>query len=183
MEKIILLPGNSPLNKEWIYEIDTLLKSKGVETFVLEYAHWETGENMINFNDELSRLKAALPEGFMKASVIAKSAGVVLTGQAIKTGLLVPKSCIFIGTPVTWTKKIKITPTSWIKGHSIPTLFVSKPLDPAYHFNKMLPFLEENAVGNYETWRYYSKGEPEDNHHYANVPLLVEKALAFIAKA
>lgn len=180
MRNILVLGGNYHLNKGWAEEISKQFTEKGDTSQVHYYEHWDSEDGNIDMKLELSKLDS-LPTP--PTHIFAKSAGVILTLQAIKKGIFSPRAIVAVGIPIAWAEELKVKPKDWIENLETPTLLISKPRDPVYEFNKIIPYLERQKVQNYETWRYYSVGEVENDHIYLDIETLVQKSLDFFAKA
>ena len=70
--RILYLPGNTANHKEWIDRLaqDT---NTALEKDILHYSHWDTGEQVINFETELDRLEKLIKDD--EYIVVGKSAG------------------------------------------------------------------------------------------------------------
>jgi hypothetical protein len=67
--KTIILPGYSPHNKDWAYEVK---KHLGKDVVVHEWRHWETGKSL-STKYETEKIKGLI--GSEKVNIIAKSVG------------------------------------------------------------------------------------------------------------
>jgi len=126
--KLVLLASNSLHNKGWITEMAQNFTRLFDECYVHEYEHWQKGQGMINFDRELQRLKGLL-EG-QKYVIFAKSAGVALAMKGIHEGVLKPKMCLFVSTPIFWAEEHGIPLRNWFEDYSTPTFFIQKTKDP-----------------------------------------------------
>ena len=96
---LILLAGNSVSNKKWIEEVAEAMKPNFKKIIVHYYKHWETGDELIDMNGELSRLMNTV-SGLDSWSIFAKSAGTLLTLKGVKEGKIQPVKCVFAGTAI-----------------------------------------------------------------------------------
>src|SRR3989344_7218474 len=87
---MILFAGNSISNREWIEKVNTSIKEIFDKTVVHYYHHWQTGKEMINFARELEELRKY---NLKEYTILAKSAGIILTLKGIKENILNPKRC------------------------------------------------------------------------------------------
>lgn len=95
---ILLLPGNSKNNKEWIDSVFGLVKSKFSNAYVIHYDHWSSEDGFIDYNTECKKIeKLGLHSPYL---VFAKSIGTILTLESIKRGIIAPAGIIFCGTPL-----------------------------------------------------------------------------------
>ncbi len=171
---LILLPGNSKRNEEWISKIENSLKDKFDSTFILKYSHWKfEEEKIIDLKSETKKLKI-----FKKNEdliVFAKSAGVLLSLKAIKEKIISPKKCIFLGSPINWAIQNNLEIDKLFSKYSTLTLFIQKSKDPAYSFKELKKFLEEKEVKNYKLIEF-----PGDDHNYEDINKIKEKVQDFL---
>jgi pimeloyl-ACP methyl ester carboxylesterase len=101
--RILYLPGNTANHKEWI---DKLTKDTDIslEKDILHYKHWETGDQIINFDTELERLRDLVKDD--EYIVVGKSAGCALGLMAYKQKIVNAKRFIFLGFPYLWLEKL-----------------------------------------------------------------------------
>src|SRR4030042_6785686 len=101
---LILLPGNTPGNKNWIEEVEQSLKPNFSSTNIQFYRHWQTGDDLVDLDHELEELvdKTSKLSDYL---IFAKSAGVVLSVKGICEGKIKPGWCVFVGTPILWAKE------------------------------------------------------------------------------
>lgn len=170
---IILVPGKSEKNKAWIEEIASIFKTHYPTTFTLQYSHWGTENNDLDFDLELEKLKD-LAKGKDKVVIFAKSAGAILAIKAIFDKDIKPVACIFVGTAVGWAQVTQDF-DSWIKDYSVPTLFIQKTSDPAVSFEDLEKLLISSNARDYKLLEI-----PGDTHHYEAIELLVNSSLDFI---
>ncbi len=171
---LVLLPGNSLNNKQWIDEVKIALGPTFNKTRVLYYSHWQTGDSLIDFEKEQTALKA-LTQDLGDLVIFAKSAGCLLILKMISQSKLKPKKCIFVGAALLWGEAQGWEVKSWLKDFSIPTLFIQKSLDPAISFKDLENQLVEAKVQNYKLVEI-----PGDDHHYDDVTQLKNLVLEFV---
>lgn len=170
---LILLGGNSPINKQWLHDLATALKTHFPSPYIHHYRHWETGEALIDLDYELEVLTKNLPaEPYI---ILAKSAGVLLTLKGVAEKLLNPQKCIFLGTPILWAKDNHFVVESWLGNHSLPTLFIQQAHDPAMSFNDLKQYLEQENTKNYQLFELSG-----DDHIYDNFDQLRDPIITFI---
>lgn len=136
---IILLGGNSKSNKTWVDGICKHLRSD-FNVVVHEYSHWETGGHDIDFDVELARLKKLIKHSNIKSySIIAKSAGLLLSLIGVRSKMLSPVSIIGFGLPLEYARYREIVPTLIMA--DIPrrcrVLFVQGTSDPQGSVNRV----------------------------------------------
>lgn len=160
--RILYLPGNTANHKEWV---DKLAKDTDIslEKDILHYKHWETGDQIINFDTELERLRDLVKDD--EYIVVGKSAGCALGLMAYKQKIVNAKRFIFLGFPYLWLEKLGIDPKELLSNIDKPVLFLQKPHDPVIglcdlkerivDMNNLFTFLE-----------YKREGEADDNHGY-----------------
>lgn len=54
---LLLFPGNSESNKEWIKQVASELSELFEELHIQKYSHWKTEEELIDFSKELKKVK------------------------------------------------------------------------------------------------------------------------------
>ena len=160
--RILYLPGNNAHNRIWI---DQLAKdtNTSLEKDVLYYSHWDTGEDTINFDTELEKLKTITKDD--EYLVVGKSAGCALSLMAYKQNIVNIKRFIFLGFPYLWLESLEINPKGLLSEIDKPILFIQKPLDPAISFNDL-----RGGIGDmnnlFAFLEYHRDEEADDNHGY-----------------
>lgn len=160
--RFLYLPGNTANHKEWV---DKLAKdtNSSLEKDILYYHHWDTGEQIINFNTELERLKELVQED--EYMVVGKSAGCALGLMAYKKVIVNAKRFVFLGFPYLWLENLGIDPKELLSNLDKPVLFIQKPLDPVISFNDL-----KDRIGDMNSLftflEYKREGEPDNNHGY-----------------
>jgi hypothetical protein len=172
---LILLGGNSPEHKSWIYEVETELGDLFERTYIHVYKHWEENKPLIDLEYEVQKLGDTVKE-LKNYVVFAKSAGCLVALKAVKDELLHPDKCVFVGLPFTWGEKNGYKCENWLKDYNVPTMFIQKSLDPADSFEKVKDLVTSHNVSNYDL-----REVPGDTHHYEDLTLLRELILSFLA--
>ncbi|HET8991486.1 MAG TPA: hypothetical protein VFN31_00440 [Candidatus Saccharimonadales bacterium] len=70
---LVLLPGNSKRNLNWLEQVDIAVKGGFDDTYRHSYAHWLTGHPELDLELEVDRLKPAT-HNLSPYMVFAKSA-------------------------------------------------------------------------------------------------------------
>lgn len=162
--KLLLLPGNSSKNREWIDRIASSMRTDSDEVNVQHYQHWEDGGNM-KFGYEKKELATASSHTEV-FGVFAKSVGIALAMETMIEHKLQPKAAVFCGT----TKKSVRMLDVW----QVPTLFIQETNDPFLHFDTLL-----EAVGTHESELFFVTEIPGNKHEYAQVETIVELSQNF----
>jgi pimeloyl-ACP methyl ester carboxylesterase len=161
---IILLPGNNKGSKDWIEEVESELLDYFDSSHVHYYKHWQGSDtDEINFSLELKRL-SKIVDDYGEYTLLAKSAGTLLSLLGIKQGVLSPKRCIFIGTAVEWGRRKGIDIEWLIENHSVPTLFIHQTHDPVISYKALENLLCTSLVHNYQVVEVQG-----DDHHYKEI--------------
>lgn len=147
--KIVLLGGNSQTNIAWLEAMEVALKKKYSDVFAHQYLHWDTLDSLIDLDKELEILKKELG-GIEQYVIVGKSAGALLALKGVHEHKLTPAACIFLGTAVLWGREKGFGVDSWLKGFSIPTLFIHKSGDPAIAPETLDLLLKESEFNNYK---------------------------------
>lgn len=166
---LILLGGNSPQNEQWLEQIAESLSPYFKETYIQTYGHWESGGQMLMGREE-EKLEAQA-EDLDNYIVFAKSAGVVLTLDAIQGHRINPNACIFVGSP------IGSSAAERFDNYRIPTLFIQQTKDPIRSYKKVHNILENSHIKNYELVEV-----PGNDHLYGDIEALTETILTFLQK-
>jgi hypothetical protein len=104
MKHLIVLPGNGIQNQSWGIRMASHYGEYFDSIHIAEYEHWKTGESNINLALEEEKLRehvATLPKE-TQITVLAKSAGSILTFLAVQSGVINPTYCVFFGIPMDW---------------------------------------------------------------------------------
>lgn len=160
---LILLPGNSGMNNEWIEELSEAFTQDYETVEILKYLHWQTDESLIDIKSESRRL-AEIAERLENYHIIAKSAGCILTLYAVSQRLIDPEKCYFIGIPIEWAHQNNFDIDDWIKPFHVPTLAVQKSEDRVISYINLKKYIEDKGLNSVNL-----EEVPGDNHHYADV--------------
>ena len=146
--KLYILPGNSPKNRNWEEKLKKNLEGKINEIYLQYYDHWQTVEKIIDLDRELEKLLGEInvPEYLL----LGKSAGVLVILKGIFENKLNSKGCIFLGTPVLWTKANKFSIDEYLTNFQTPTIFIHQSEDPAISAKDLKEILLNLKVKNYE---------------------------------
>lgn len=97
--KIILLPGNSKSNIKWLHDWRSFLKKNNFDSELIEYKHWKSDAQPIDFDLELSKIRSITEAIDEPYTVLAKSIGSVLATKAVHDHIINPDMLIFLGFP------------------------------------------------------------------------------------
>lgn len=173
---LVLLGGNSVVNKQWLSDFSSVLKPNFESTYTHHYRHWEAGAEFIDLNFELQALSVAINPK-QPYVVVAKSAGVLVTLKGVAEKVLTPHKCIFIGTPVHWAKEHNFAIDAWLSNYLLPTLFIQQSHDPAMSFGDLKQYLDQENIKNCQLIEL-----PGDDHVYGNFDQLKKRVIAFKSK-
>lgn len=132
---IILLGGNNLKNRDWINEISRYLKVNYI-TVDFFYDHWEKNLQDIDFEIEIQRLSQFIKDrNITNYSIVAKSAGFLLWLQWVSNGVLKPRTIVWFGLPLEYSKYRNIDPKFLINIASRKTniLCVQASEDPQWN--------------------------------------------------
>ncbi|MDA3855154.1 MAG: hypothetical protein PF569_02760 [Candidatus Woesearchaeota archaeon] len=147
--KLVLLPGNSPSNCEWIEKVRFSLSDKYDNIIFLKYEHWKHKNKSIDLDLELDRLITILNNCNQDYVIFAKTAGVALTLKGIYEGKINPKRCIFLGVPIVWARLNDFKIDDWFFNYEYPTLFIQKTGDPAMFHDELKTYLKNKSLKDY----------------------------------
>lgn len=157
---LILLPGSSVHNKEWIEKVEVALRPYFESTKMQSYRHWaEGGDNDVDQEiNALTNIAVSLKD----YAIFAKSLGVVLAVKALKEGRIKPRKSVFLGTPISWAAEKQYI--ELFRNYNVPTLFIQEESDPYASYKELAAFLEESHVQNYQTAQI-----PGNDHDYKDI--------------
>lgn len=167
--KVLLLGGQSPSNMEWVREIESSLKGKGVNALSLIYRNWEMGENETDVEYELGKLVELIGSD-SEYVIFAKSIGTVITMKGCASGVLNPQEAFFVGFPYDAAIKAGYSMGSWIGNLQVSTTILQKAGDPFGSFERIKDVVQNPKISVLE---YAREGEARDNHRYEDIEYLV----------
>jgi len=168
--EVLFLPGNNPKNKEWARKLRDVLDGIFPISSVQDYGHWTTGRGEIDFERELKGVKKHI--GDRAVIICAKSVGVLLSLRGISEGEFVPKSCIFIGTPLAWAEKRGLPVKEWLTSLKIRCLFIQNSNDPACSARDLKLLLEELKIK--DSYLVEIVGDSHDYEDMAEIKKIIE---------
>ncbi|MEA3356954.1 MAG: hypothetical protein U9Q67_00765 [Patescibacteria group bacterium] len=170
---LVLLPGNSSQNKEWIDEVEQSLKPHFSKTYVQYYRHWSQDSGALDLDHELGVLQKSVKK-LGDYLIFAKSAGVVLAIKGIFEQKIHPAKCVFAGSAIFFGKSLGCDMDKYLSQYSIPTLFIQKTGDTAISFSDLKEYLQNVGIQNYEMVELSGM-----DHHYGDVDRLRELVVDF----
>jgi hypothetical protein len=144
--KLIILPGNSPKNREWGEHMAQFFRGRFSPIYVQEYDHWKNGREVIDLDAELEKLKKSAGQG--SYVIFAKSIGSVLAMKGFSEGEIDPAKCVFFGFPLAWCEKNKIPAEYWLRRFERPCLFVQQRDDPYLPAEELRFVLKDDKLSN-----------------------------------
>ena len=144
MMKLVILPGNSKSNKEWSEKTAGTFSEFFPDQYIQAYSHWEEGKEIIDFDVESRKLEKNIGEG--KFSIIAKSAGAMLTIYSVSKGLINPEKCVFLGLPVLWADEHNFNLRDWFLKFNIQTLVIQNSNDPLTSYSELKKFVDDASL-------------------------------------
>lgn len=168
--KIILLAGQSILNKEWIEEVEGEFNKEFPNTSVIYYDHWDSGSKDVNIEIETSKLLNMVDECDGEYMVFAKSIGTVVFYNSLKNLTKMPKGVLMVGIPYDSALGMGFDMEKLRDMVDFSINIYQKELDP---FGK-LEDIRRLEGGKVKVNEYVCTDEGNDNHHYANTKYLLE---------
>jgi len=163
--KLLLLPGNSKRNKEWIERVAEACAPFFDEVVCAAWSHWTTDREMIDIESEAARI-GRLVSGWSSYAVFAKSAGILVALRAMRDGVLKPEKCIFVGLPVDWATEKKMGLVDLLGTLKIQALFIQHTADPACRAKGVRDLLDELGIAGQVI------DLPGDTHEYTEITTL-----------
>lgn len=173
---LILLPGNSVRNREWIDEVERVFSPHFENVYTQYYDHWfiGDGDRVLDLEAELDKV-ISQTEDFGKYIILAKSAGALVALKGIYDGVLSPEACVFIGLPKGWADEQGFALDEWLLSYSTTTLFIQQRQDPAMFSENLQQYLEDLQVTHHEI-----SVVPGASHSYNDIDDLYVRVSAFI---
>lgn len=175
MKKLLVLPGNSPRNKDWGEGCVAAYGGWFDASEVLSYDHWRTGEKWIDIETELEKIKVLVAtEPETEWYISAKSIGTLLALLVIHRKVIAPHRCIFFGMPLDGASE-NLFKDSWepLASLRVPTLAFHNENDPTAGFEFTKQILgEHNPTVEFVVL-------PGDNHDYLDFVEYQERVKEF----
>lgn len=165
---ILLLGGNSVQNKSWVEDIAKVIPDLFDEVAVQDYYHWRSGEDYIDLDKEIDQL-VSITKDWSEYIAFAKSIGTILALRAISEGKISPKKLIFFGFPYIHSKEKGYEVDKYLEQLNIPAFFIQKSEDGAIHYDDLEKLIKEKVSDKYKLLKYHRNGEPDNEHHYADI--------------
>jgi hypothetical protein len=167
---LLLLPGGSKRNREWIAEVEKAFASLFGKTHAQNYSHWDTDENEVDLEHELKGLSDQVKD-LDPYCVFAKSAGTTITCKATSMGILRPKACLFAGFPLAMVTNYDLPVADWLLATEFPITILQNSHDPLGSHEDVVSFF--NSVGRQNVSIH---SLPGDTHDYLDFAALKEFA-------
>ncbi|MCU0660552.1 MAG: alpha/beta hydrolase [Candidatus Pacebacteria bacterium] len=165
MQSLLLLPGNSIRNKEWLSCMRNAFEND-FHVSAIAYDHWTTLDQM-DFSAEVEKIKNLNTRFDI---VVAKSAGVALALLAVSKRYIQPEKMILLGTPLT-AMLSDAEGAKLLHENMVPTVYIQQSHDPYCPFteakNTLEKLLKENDL----------LIKVEGNDHSYNTPLEIKPFL------
>lgn len=177
MLNLLILPGNSPGNKDWTRELSELFSPHFSEIKIIEYESWKDNDfsRVIDLEQELAKIRESIME-WGQYCVFAKSVGTALCMKAVHDRVLKPQKCVFVGIPIDWLATNNIPVENWVGTYNIPTMVIQQRHDP---------FADSDTVGEFlkdlSTIKEYIVVEGDD-HKYQQVDAIATKSLKYFER-
>lgn len=174
---LLMLPGNSPSNKEWTHILSGLLLPHFSEVKIVEYESWRDNDfsRVIDLEEELVKVSKVVRK-WDQYCIFAKSVGTALCMKAVAEKAINPQKCMFVGIPLEWLSANNILISNWVKDYHVPTMVVQQKNDPFGNAKIVSDFLLSiDSIANFSTIE-------GDDHNYSDVALLISKAVSFFSE-
>ena len=131
---LIILPGNSPKNKEWAISAREAFMSMFKSVVIDEYDHWSNNrEESLDLKLEANKLAKIIDSVDQPIEIFAKSAGTVLVLYAVHNKIIDMSKvhkCVFVGFPLAWALENGLDISTWSENYDIPTILIQNDQDP-----------------------------------------------------
>jgi hypothetical protein len=168
---IVLLGGNHVMNKSWVEDIAKNVGDIFDKAVVQDFLHWQKGEQDIHMDEEVAKL-AEITGEWIDYIVFAKSIGTIVALKALFEKKISPKKVVFLGFPYEHSKEQGYETDKYLEALSVPTFFIQKSEDWAMHYDDLEKLVKEKVKGEYKLLKYHRDGEPDTEHHYADIEYL-----------
>lgn len=168
--RIILLPGQSISNKEWIENVGKKFQEKFTNTKISYYDHWEKGKEKADIELETKKFLDIVNSSDEEYILFAKSIGSIIFLSSLKDLKKKPKGVLIVGTAYNLGKKLNCDFADLQKYASCPVHVYQKEFDPAGFYDEVRNVNGGNVTVN----KYECIGEEDNNHRYENYDYLLE---------
>ena len=167
---VIVLGGNSKGNIAWVDSMGKQLKPH-FSVITHEYAHWKSGDTDIDFEFELTQLKQFIKYNSLEEySIVAKSAGLLLSLIGVQRKILTPVSVVGFGLPLEYATHREIA-TEMLMSTTTRMLLVQGDKDPQGSAGKVRQIISKDIL---------LIQVRSDNHAYDRFKKLSQYARLFI---
>lgn len=164
-----MLSGNSPRNRDWIFEAQRQLGGLFDGTYVADYHHWQTGEPNIDLTHELGELANRQPEFGDNYGIFAKSIGTVLAVQALEQQIVKPKFLLFCGLPLGYIEQDYSRFNTVLAASQLPLVIIHNRDDKVGSATAAKSYMASKFTGE-SNYRFVET--PGDTHDYEDYELL-----------
>lgn len=145
---LIILPGNNVTNRTWAEVMRDHYGPQFDSVYIQEYEHWASGEQVIDFNQELTNLKERPNPLFAGDDYVlfAKSVGSLLAFVAVEERVIAPRGAVLFGIPFDLAAK-EIFQHDWsaVATWEVPTLAFHNIADPTTDYRFTVATLQQYA--------------------------------------
>ena len=163
---LIILPGNSKeFNEQWLYDSEAAYKDMFDSVTTHVYDHWKSGEANADEEAEIVKLEEEAGKLDGEYVIFAKSVGTLITVSAVSKEKVMPKKCIFLGSP--WGNQLEKAfnkeLAEALAKYAVPTLFIQQTDDMFLKCAQLEEVINGNKVKDYKLIEI-----PGSNHAYDN---------------
>jgi alpha/beta superfamily hydrolase len=170
---ILLLPGNSQGNKEWIDKLAEDFKDYFDEVGMVYWDHWKQWERVGSWQRESDKA-VELVKGWEDYIVLSKSFGDLVSLALAQKAKNKPAKMYLLGFPVKFAENLSFPVDSMLTDCQSELMFIQKAKDPACGYDDLVRYLQQFSIPNYKTHKYHVDGEPDNNHYYGSSKYLLE---------
>lgn len=158
MKNLLVLPGGSRRNVVWGESCEAFFKKYFDSTKFLRYDHWENGEENVDFETEIIKIKRHVESAKSKEwYIFAKSIGSIIAIKAFEADVIRPVRSIFFGMPLNL-----MADNDWsaLATYSVSTIAFHNQEDPIANYR----FTEKKIAEHSDTIKLITL--VGDNHYY-----------------
>lgn len=163
---LLLLPGNSQKSGNWLQDVEKSLAPDFHTTYRHEYEHWKRGTPEIDLRFEIQSI-SKITELERPYLVFAKSAGTMLSLQAMHEQVITPNGCLLCGIPLVMVRDHNLPLPTWLQSTTVPIIIIQNEHDPYGSYEEVREYILASGSHNVTVISH-----PGDSHDYLDFEFL-----------